>query len=896
MSGSSWLLGGGYPWLSGDAGSRQPGVGRGGVVADPDAGLTLAALPAGPLGLASPDDSLGQLTLPRGVAVDGETVLVLSADGARVLRYDPVAVTLVPLAEVGAEGLGPRPPDAAFAEPRRFRAASAVAAQGGALWVADPERHRVQVFDLASLALVRVHDGLADPVDLAAAPGGVLLLDRGAGRVYAAAAGRDGLALRVELPAAAAPAERARRARWDRLAADRAGRIYLRWRDGDALGLDVFDPGAGPAPATAPAERITDAGQVRGRFDPPPVTSDGLGGLALAPRLLDPCGLRTPLGDAVPRWQVGDRLYVLDLAARTLRVLLPDGRLRRRLGPYDGQGAPVPAEDPDAWSPVDVAAAGPCALILDARHQAVLAHEPGAEAPVQRFAAPADAPAPWRRIAVDGSGCVLLWDGAATTAARFDLRGHALGAVALRDVRAAFESARTLRQPGGGAPSVRLTRAGALPAPRREPLRWPAPRFVQAGTWFSQWLDSGLHACAWHLVELSFADLPPGARVVIRTRTADEGQTPEEVERSLAAAGASGAWREAPPLVGAPQPGGGGPHPLATDLLVPSGPGRYLQLQIALAGDGATAPRLASARLRFPRESLLQYLPAVYASPPEQAEFLDRFLSIAQTTWSGIERAVATFERYLDPRAVPPEALAYLAGWLDLRLEGTWTADQNRRVLEALPALRARWGTVDGLRRWIRVHLAVLGGMDEAVLEAAGLPGIVETFVERRRLQVGTESARLGAAGPLWSPAVERRFQVGVFDRVGEVELVSTGDPETDLFRRHAHAFRVYVPAGLVRTAAAESLLRRAIDLQRPAHAVYELVLVEPRFRVGVQSTLELDSVVGGAEPQPLPCARADDAPSRPPYQRLGFDAVLGGGGAGAGRRGGALTTDGGLP
>lgn len=872
MSGSSWLLGGGYPWWSGDDASRRQGVARGHVVVDPDEGLSLAALPAGPYGLASPDDSLGRLTLPRGVALDGETLLILSADGARVYRYDAQGATLRALPEVGVEGLPPAPPDAAFAEPRRFRNATGIAAHDGVLWVSDPEHHRVQVFELATLALLRIHTGLERPDDLATGGGRVFVLDRGAGRVYEAWAGRDDLAVAVELP----PVGEATRAAdgWDRLAVDQKCGVYVRSPGAGGPVLDVFDL-SGRLPVTAPAERVTDAGQVRSRFDPPAVTS-GPKGFALDDRLLDPCGLRTPLGEAVPRWQIGERLYVLDLEARALLVRFLDGRLRSRLGPCDGSGAPVSVDDPDVWQPVDMADAHGTALVLDARHQAVLAHVPGGDALRPWFSAPRNARPAWQRIAIDDGGCLLLWDGASATADRVSPRGRPLGTVRLHEVRAAFDRARTTRQPGDTVPRMWLTRAGPVPAPAREPPAWPSPAYETHGKWTSKWLDSGIYDCAWDVVELSFADLPPASRLVLRVRTANDEQKPPEVEASLAAGAASGAWREAPPFSGVPQPEGPAPHPLTTDVLVPSPPGQFLQLQLELSGDGVTTPRLASARLRFPHESLLEYLPAIYSSPPEQRDFLDRLLSIVQATWSGIEREVATFARYLDPRAVPPEALAYLASWVDLRLEGGLTADQNRRRLGVLPKLRARWGTVEGMRRWIRVHLALLAGRDEDALEGAGIPGIVERFVERRRLWLGASGARLGGADPLWSPSVERRFQLGVFDRAGEVELVSTGDPDADVFRQYAHAFRVYVPSACVRTAAAEALLRRAIDLQRPAHATYELVLVEPRFRVGVQSTLELDAVVGGAAAQPLPCERSDGAPSRSPFQRLGHDAVLG--------------------
>jgi hypothetical protein len=196
-----------------------------------------------------------------------------------------------------------------------------------------------------------------------------------------------------------------------------------------------------------------------------------------------------------------------------------------------------------------------------------------------------------------------------------------------------------------------------------------------------------------------------------------------------------------------------------------------------------------------------------------------------------------------------------------------------------MPDLRPRWGTLAGMRAWLRVYLANLCDFTEDDLDRLGIPGIVESFVDRRGLRLNAGGATLCDAQGLWSPTVERRFRVGVFDRLGEVELVSTGDPELDVFQRYAHSFRVYVPAMFVRSPDDEALIRRAIEAQKPAHSTYDLVLVEPRLRIGDQSTIDLDTVIGAPLPGVLLCA--DDPPSRPPHQRLNFDTTLGSGCAG---------------
>ncbi|KGQ19371.1 Phage tail protein [Lysobacter dokdonensis DS-58] len=861
MNGTSLLLGAGYPWYS-DTGAAQRAI-----VANAVTGLSLATLPDGAMGLASSDDSLGRLTLPRGVAIDDPDVYVLSEDGSLVYRYDAVRATLVPLEHVGAQGLRADADASEYLEPRRFRGATAIAIAGGALYVADPLAHRVQVFDLRTLALLRMHGPFVAPVDLAASARAVYILDRGAGRVYRADPESDCVTLVAD------PDDVCRARHWDRIAVDNAERVHLRYRHDDSTELDVFETQRCPGPVHA-SERVYDSEQVRDRFTPPLITSDGRGGLDLPERLLDPCKLRQPLADSVSRWEIGDTLYVADPATRKLVVHLADGRVRHRFGAYDANGERVSADHIDAWLPAEVVALDGCAIILDARHQVVYAHRTG-EAQLRRlFGASSDSTRRWRRMAGDAHGCLLLWDIATDSVDRVDLRGKPLGTMPLRDAKAAFDRPRSTRQPAKERRDVRLTRSGAIPRPANAPPAWPSPSHVREGTWISAWLDSDLYNCVWDVIELSVARLPQGARIRMRTRTsntrgeAEDGAT--AIDPTLA-----GSWRDAPMLAAPAQPDPTAPATFSHRVLVPSPPGQYLQLQIVLEGDGASTPLVRHARLRFPRDSLLRYLPAIYSAPPAQQEFLDRFLSIAQTTWASIEREVDTFERFLDPDSVPDDALPYLAAWLDVRLEGTWTPAQNRRLLKAMPALRARWGTLGGMRDWLRVYIGNLAGIPEADLEAMGVPGIVEGFVERRRLRLNGNGATLCQSQALWSPAVERRMQIGVFDRLGDVELVSTGDPERDVFQHFAHAFRVYVPSSMVRTPEQEAVLRRAVEAQKPAHATYQLVLVEPRLSLDDQSTLDLDTVIGGARPIPLRCFDDRDAPSLPPRQRLGFDTTL---------------------
>ena len=121
------------------------------------------------------------------------------------------------------------------------------------------------------------------------------------------------------------------------------------------------------------------------------------------------------------------------------------------------------------------------------------------------------------------------------------------------------------------------------------------------------------------------ACIPPEAEVMVWSRAAND-------QRELALA----EWQPEP------QPylrGNGSELPFAPrsskeikglgtwELLFQNARGRFLQLQIRLAGNGRTTPRLRALRAYYPRFSYLNhYLPAVYREDGESAWFLDRFL------------------------------------------------------------------------------------------------------------------------------------------------------------------------------------------------------------------------------------------------------------------------------
>ena len=710
-----------------------------------------------------------------------------------------------------------------------------------------------------------------------------------------------------------------------RLAADPAGPLGLTSADG-SLGGIVLPPGmAFDAEGTLyllgqtrPGVRRFDA--ERRAFVPLPAVGAEQGA--------DVRQFSSPSSIAI----AGHSLYVTDLGNRRVQVFaLGTLAVRHVWGPWDAEGRRTHAQDPAAWKPLDIAAHGGNAYLLDARYSRVYMHRPGTDDLQLLFEGRgADR---WRRLALDREGRIYLLKAEEGRLEIYDREGRYLGTTTeAGDIAERFDppplrlSRRNEKEPwrfclpesllrpcdrrATGEPPTGVAPLGACASQppgglifdregervrRAEPHTGPK-LYAASGEWLSEPLDSQIYRCQWHRIELQLGALPAGTRAELFTYTAAQPLTRAEVaglSEKLWSKGYVVTGQLARPLPAGER--GADAH----EFLVQSREGQYLWLKVKLSGDGYDTPAIVSVRVHYPRESYLGYLPAVYSSDDESRWFLEHFLSIFQTEWDALETRIEEVAALFDPKAVPEgKLLEWLASWLALPLEGTWNGAQKRRLLEAASAIYfGRWkvtggndeclteiepetatrrGTREGVRRFLQIYLENMTGLS---VDAQGsYPQIVEGFRERQRLLLGLEDvAALGGGTALWGASAVGRLRLDEFAREGEVRLVSTGDPERDLFHEFAHRFRVFVPSAWVRTKSDEEMLRRALNAEKPAHTSFDLCLVEPRFRVGLQSTIGVDTVIGAHPLAQLACHHDLDAPpSRPPRNRLGYDLVLG--------------------
>ena len=256
---------------------------------------------------------------------------------------------------------------------------------------------------------------------------------------------------------------------------------------------------------------------------------------------------------------------------------------------------------------------------------------------------------------------------------------------------------------------------------------------------------------------------------------------------------------------------------------VTAAPGRYLWLVLALTGPGRSTPSVRSVRIERPGHRLLAQLPRMWSRNEPDAGFLQRYLAPAEGLLHELDLRAANRDLMVDPRTVPDDALAWLAGLVGLALDQRWPIEALRRLLaQAFDLFRIR-GTQGGLERILALYL----DRPVAVVERWRMRGLAGTVLgapptQVRAPAVGGAAATSGALG---------RFQVG-----------GTA-PGTDGFSPTAHRFVVLVPAEL--TEEQRQVISVIVERHKPAHTLAEICELGSGMRVGRQLHVALTSVVG---------------------------------------------------
>jgi phage tail-like protein len=289
-------------------------------------------------------------------------------------------------------------------------------------------------------------------------------------------------------------------------------------------------------------------------------------------------------------------------------------------------------------------------------------------------------------LAVDSDGVIYIGEPSLPLPA--PIPGVAPGVIRRYDQSGA--SLGSLRAYSGPADRLAIDGSDTLYAFSRQP---PTLSLLQSATtyltppntppptadYYSKPFDSGSTGTVWHRLVMD-ADLPANTQFEVYYFASDNRDATQN-------------W--SPALLN------------AKDALLMNASGQFLWLKFTLVGSESATPLVRSVQVYFPRVSYLRYLPAIYSQDPVSRDFLERFLSIFESIFRGIETATANIVRYFDPRVVTGDFLRWLAGWLAIAVDDTWSDDQLRTLLLEAPDLYRERGTPAEIAEVIRIYLGI---------------------------------------------------------------------------------------------------------------------------------------------------------------------------------------------
>ncbi|HML13966.1 MAG TPA: phage tail protein [Xanthobacteraceae bacterium] len=321
----------------------------------------------------------------------------------------------------------------------------------------------------------------------------------------------------------------------------------------------------------------------------------------------------------------------------------------------------------------------------------------------------------------------------------------------------------------------------------------------------------------WYRFTLAAKSVPGGTHLQVFTWTADQGPAAVFLSSDTPFPG----WHAAPRD--------------ALQGVIFNAPKRYLWIGGVVRSDGTATPSIPQIRIDYGRDTYLKYLPAIYRADPASSDLLQRLLSLSQTALGGLGQEIIDLTRLFDPAATPeqgyPSWFAWLAGWLAWQLEQNWTDEEARAYLAEAFRLYALRGTVEGLRRYLKIYAGVNAFISEPALDTT-----IWSLGTNSVLGATTMLAPASASGAILdtTAVLDQSNLVGPDDAFGSA-----------LFGDVAYRFCVTINAGELTRPGALAAVRAVIAREKPAHTVCELNIVEPRMRVGVQCRIGIDSVIG---------------------------------------------------
>ena len=376
----------------------------------------------------------------------------------------------------------------------------------------------------------------------------------------------------------------------------------------------------------------------------------------------------------------------------------------------------------------------------------------------------------------------------------------------------------------------------------------------QEGLFYSRTLDNGQPESFWHRVALRgripakssldvyyFASDNESLKAAVDRTFSEPGSTEEKTNRLEALLGTS--WKGPETFKGIERPKAKRQTPGKAeqeqldnpDLILNPNKGRYLWFKFRLTTfDQKSRPSIQSVRIYYPRLSYLRYLPPVYREDEVSAAFLERFLSIFETSFSSLEQEIDQLFRYFDPSLTPKDFLPWLASWINLSLDDDVQEPRVRQFIRRAASLYSRKGTARALVEFLEIYTG------KPVYVTEYLQGLKPMVVGEKGLSLGSGLVLLGS-GP-------RGMTVGNTSVVGYSAIRDRVSDPDEPFLPLARRFTVVVDMDRDEFERRKATLTRIVTEQAPAHTSFTLRSTADQKTIG-KAVLEVSAKVQDKQP-----------------------------------------------
>lgn len=109
--------------------------------------------------------------------------------------------------------------------------------------------------------------------------------------------------------------------------------------------------------------------------------------------------------------------------------------------------------------------------------------------------------------------------------------------------------------------------------------------------------------------------------------------------------------------------------------------------------------------------SYLEYLPGIY----REDKFMGQYLKIFEDIMKPLENCIDNMSFYFDPLITPESVVPWLASWLNLAPDPTWTLKKWRELVKSAAILHRLRGTKRGLSEYLRIYTGNIPEISEHI-------------------------------------------------------------------------------------------------------------------------------------------------------------------------------------